>query len=246
MGLLKKIHGRRLLALATAIFLAACFSTGPQSRAPVSDINRAPAKLSGTHVVKSNETLFTIAWRYNRDFKELAQVNDIKPPYTIRPGQTLSLAQSQPKAKPRSTTQAQKAPQAKPKAPDTVENATIQWHWPASGTIIHKFLAQNGKNGIDIAGKQGQAVKATAAGDVVYSGSGLRGYGQLIIIKHNDEFLSAYAHNSKLLVKEGEKVKALQKIAEMGETDTESVRLHFEIRRHGKPVDPLAFLPKAS
>ncbi len=98
--------------------------------------------------------------------------------------------------------------------------------------------------GIDIAGKLGQPVIATAAGSVVYAGSGLRGYGELVIIKHNDTFISAYGHNRRLLVNEGQQVKAGQQIAEMGSTGTDQVKLHFEIRRQGKPVDPLQYLPK--
>lgn len=115
------------------------------------------------------------------------------------------------------------------------------WIWPTSGQLLSSFSANS--KGLKISGQMGQAIVATAAGEVVYSGDGLRGYGNLIIIKHNDTLLSAYAHNSKLLVKEGETVTQGQKIAEMGNTDTDSPQLHFEIRRHGKPVDPMEFLP---
>lgn len=115
------------------------------------------------------------------------------------------------------------------------------WIWPTSGQLLSSFSANS--KGLKISGQMGQAIVATAAGEVVYSGDGLRGYGNLIIIKHSDTLLSAYAHNSKLLVKEGETVTQGQKIAEMGSTDTDSPQLHFEIRRHGKPVDPMEFLP---
>jgi len=115
------------------------------------------------------------------------------------------------------------------------------WIWPTSGQLLSSFSANS--KGLKISGQMGQAIVATAAGEVVYSGDGLRGYGNLVIIKHNDTLLSAYAHNSKLLVKEGETVTQGQKIAEMGSTDTDSPQLHFEIRRHGKPVDPMEFLP---
>ncbi len=115
------------------------------------------------------------------------------------------------------------------------------WIWPTNGRLLSSFSANS--KGLKISGQIGQAIVATAAGEVVYSGDGLRGYGNLIIIKHNDALLSAYAHNSKLLVKEGETVTQGQKIAEMGNTDTDTPQLHFEIRRHGKPVDPLEFLP---
>ncbi|MCB1985958.1 MAG: peptidoglycan DD-metalloendopeptidase family protein [Burkholderiales bacterium] len=115
------------------------------------------------------------------------------------------------------------------------------WIWPATGKLLSSF--SNNSKGLKIGGQVGQSILATAAGEVVYSGNGLRGYGNLIIIKHDDALLSAYAHNSQLLVKEGETVVQGQKIAEMGNTDTDTPQLHFEIRRHGKPVDPLKFLP---
>lgn len=117
----------------------------------------------------------------------------------------------------------------------------VVWSWPATGNIVGNFAQTKG---VDIAGKAGDPVLAAADGKVVYSGSGLRGYGQLVIIKHNATFLSAYAHNQKILVKEGQNVKRGQRIAEMGKTDSTSVKLHFEVRRQGKPVEPLNFLPK--
>lgn len=116
------------------------------------------------------------------------------------------------------------------------------WQWPTDGKLQQGF-GDGGSKGIDVGGKRGQPVYAAAAGKVVYSGSGLRGYGKLLIIKHNRTYLSAYAHNHQLLVKEGEVVKKGDKIAEMGDSDTSQVKLHFEIRRFGKPVDPLKFLP---
>ena len=117
------------------------------------------------------------------------------------------------------------------------------WSWPANGPIIQHFTGDNGNNGVKISGRKGSYVRAAAAGEVVYAGSGLRGYGQLLIIQHNDVFLSAYAHNQALLVDEGSRVRAGQTVAEMGNTDAESPRLHFEIRRNGKPVNPLDYLP---
>lgn len=117
------------------------------------------------------------------------------------------------------------------------------WRWPTQGKVVRRFDADSGRKGIDINGQTGQGVFTAAAGDVVYSGDGLLGYGNLIIIKHDDIFLSAYGHNSQLLVKEGDKVAAGQKIAEMGVSPKEGAILHFEIRKEGKPVDPLAYLP---
>ena len=118
----------------------------------------------------------------------------------------------------------------------------VPWIWPASGKIIGTF-SENGSKGVDIAGKAGDPVVAAGDGKVVYSGTGLRGYGKLVIVKHNDTYLSAYAHNQNILVKEGQSVTKGQKIAEMGSTDADQVKLHFEVRRQGKPVDPLKHLP---
>jgi lipoprotein NlpD len=119
----------------------------------------------------------------------------------------------------------------------------LDWAWPAKGKIVTNFSETSNLKGIDIAGTAGEPVRASAAGRVVYAGNGLRGYGKLIIIKHNNTYLSAYAHNRDILVKEGQQVTRGQKIAEMGNTDADQVKLHFEIRRHGKPMDPTKFLP---
>ncbi len=121
----------------------------------------------------------------------------------------------------------------------------VDWAWPAKGKIVTGFSEAASLKGIDIAGTSGQAVAASAGGKVVYAGTGLRGYGKLIIIKHNGTYLSAYAHNKEILVKEGQQVTRGQRIAEMGNTDADQVKLHFEIRRQGKPVDPLRYLPPA-
>ena len=132
------------------------------------------------------------------------------------------------------------APTTAPVNFTALDEDTIKMSWPALGPVAASF-AKNGK-GIDISGKVGQAVAAAADGSVVYSGAGLRGYGKMIILKHNKTYLTAYAHNNKLLVKEGDSVKKGQKIAEMGNTDADSVKLHFEVRRFGKPVDPTKYL----
>ena len=134
--------------------------------------------------------------------------------------------------------------------PDTATNSAsesdedvMEWGMPTNGKVIGEFSESANQKGIDVAGKRGQAVVASAAGKVVYSGSGLRGYGKLVIIKHNKTYISAYAHNDQILVKEGQNVTKGQKIAEMGNTDTDQVKLHFEIRKFGKPVDPAKYLP---
>lgn len=230
--------------------LVGCATEEHTSYAPVTDINRAPAKYSGDHVVETGETLYSIAWRYNRDFVELARINGIRSPYHVKEGETLYLSSNEHRAAaaPRHTAKAKSSSKTvqkeAPAQPMLATGGKLGWQWPTSGKIIQYFSSQNEQKGIDLAGRKGQAILAAAPGEVVYSGDGLRGYGKLIIIKHNDEFLSAYAHNSKLLVSEGSMVKVSQKIAEMGQTDAANAMLHFEIRRHGNPVDPLQFLPK--
>ena len=124
-----------------------------------------------------------------------------------------------------------------------IDDDGLGWMWPTTGKVIAGFSESANLKGIDIAGKAGQPIVASAAGKVVYVGSGLRGYGKLVIVKHNTTFLSAYAHNRDVVVKEGQQVTKGQKIAEMGDTDSDQVKLHFEIRRLGKPVDPVKFLP---
>ncbi len=136
-------------------------------------------------------------------------------------------------------------PESKPAPAADDGDDTIDWVWPAKGKIVTGFSEAASLKGIDIAGATGQAITASAGGKVVYAGTGLRGYGKLIIIKHSGTYLSAYAHNKDILVKEGQQVAKGQKIAEMGNTDADQVKLHFEIRRHGKPVDPLRYLPPA-
>lgn len=137
------------------------------------------------------------------------------------------------------------APVTKPSAPSGKAPGAGQWHWPASGKVVAGFSVSEPVNkGINIAGKRGEPILAAASGTVVYAGQGLRGYGNLVIVKHDDVHLSAYAHAQKILVKESQSIKAGQKIAEIGSTGTDSVKLHFEIRKNGKPVDPLYFLPK--
>jgi len=127
---------------------------------------------------------------------------------------------------------------------DTGTKITTNWRWPAQGKVVAGFDPGSGKKGIDITGRSGQSIFSAAAGDVVYSGSGLLGYGKLVIIKHDDVYLSAYGHNSQLLVKEGDKVATGQEIAKMGVSPKEGAMLHFEIRKEGKPVDPTRYLPK--
>ncbi|MCL5668562.1 MAG: peptidoglycan DD-metalloendopeptidase family protein [Gammaproteobacteria bacterium] len=247
----------RVWAAAALIVLTLSGCAGYSGYAPVSGA-RGSAGQSDYYTVRPGDTLYSIAWDYGRDYKEVAQWNRIAPPYRIYAGQRLRLAppantvakRSETSAKPKSKSEpatGQKT-QAEPDvAPDDKEGDTparlINWRWPAQGKLVENFGPRN--KGINIAGEEGQAIQATAPGRVVYSGSGLVGLGQLLIIKHDNAFLSAYAHNKTLLVKEGDQVNAGQRIAEMGRTGAERVMLHFEIRKDGKPVDPLQYLPEA-
>ena len=147
------------------------------------------------------------------------------------------------KVEPKSESKPEPKPVAVAKSAGEEEEDVVEWGMPTAGKIIGEFSESANRKGIDIAGKLGQPVVASAAGKVVYSGSGLRGYGKLVIIKHNKTYLSAYAHNDQVLVKEGQSVTKGQKIAEMGNTDADKVELHFEIRKLGKPVDPGKYLP---
>ena len=169
-----------------------------------------------------------------------------------QPYSTEALAQMQkPESPPAPSMPPEKKPAEKPAevpavaAPAVVDDEGMEWAWPLEGKLIGKF-AEGINKGIDIAAKSGSPVLAASAGKVVYAGSSLRGYGKLVIVKHNATFLSAYAHNSQILVKEGLAVAKGQKIAEAGSTDSDQPMLHFEIRRQGKPVDPLKHLPGRS
>ena len=164
-----------------------------------------------------------------------------KRPYS---DEALAQAQGQTAAKPAAGTAPAAKPAEKPDTRPAAESDDVAWGWPAAGRVIGPFSDSGTNKGIDIAAKVGDPVLAAGPGKVVYSGQGLRGYGRLVIIKHNNTFLSAYAHNSNLLVKEGQQVTKGQKIAEAGSTDSDVPKLHFEIRRQGKPIDPIKFLPE--
>ncbi|CAG9932857.1 peptidoglycan DD-metalloendopeptidase family protein [Candidatus Nitrotoga arctica] len=243
------------------------------------------------YVVQKSDTLYSIAFNYGLDYREIAELNNIQNHSIIHVGKELRLpsaststvvktmveskpleipVKSQPKvvklpyteqavaqiekmqedpqkSEPLMVTKIPSKPEIKLEAKiDGItddNDSTLEWGIPTVGTLISEFSETASRKGIDIAGKLGQAIVASSAGKVVYSGSGLRGYGKLVIIKHNKAYLSAYAHNDQLLVKEGQNVSKGQKIAEMGNTDTDQVSLHFEIRRFGKPVDPAKYLP---
>ncbi|BFN13898.1 putative lipoprotein precursor [Marinobacter nauticus ATCC 49840] len=257
-------------ALMTALLVVAVLVlSGCNTSAIYQDDLYNPPVYWGSHVVKKGETLYRIAWQYGRDYRELGNANGIGPPWNIRPGQVLRLdrkgtiprtarttAPSRPAASPPPSRSGAGATVSKPAAKPATSAPTarssgsqvvanVRWHWPHSGTVIANFSSSGKVNkGIDIAGNPGDAVKAAADGSVVYAGNGLLGYGNLIIVNHNEHYLSAYAHNRKILVKEGEGVKAGQVIAELGNTGTDKPKLHFEIRKNGNPVDPSRYLPR--
>jgi lipoprotein NlpD len=250
---------------------------------PASAAGSGGAAGPGFYIVCRGDTLYSVAWQNGLNYRQLADMNGIRPPYTIYVGQSLRVApvgvnapasesppaatpsprQSAPEVAARGTgtgggtrplppaapvpataparvTARQSTSQPEPALPAVVS----RWVWPVKGPLLRSYTPDgNGKKGIDIGGQAGQPVKAAADGKVVYSGSGLVGYGRLIIIKHNDNLLSAYGHNSELLVAEGDYVRAGQVIAKMGSSGTSSTRLYFEIRQDGKPVNPLSYLP---
>lgn len=277
---------RWLLVAILAGFLVACASeprvvsvrrySPPEALAPV-----YPPVARGHYRVRRGDTLYSIAFRHNMDYRNLARINHINAPYTIFPGQVLSLHArpgfKQPPTRPiHSPTVVRRRRSSRPTAVASTQSAAragtgsarvaapvpvspnmlaalgpgrrkdgIVWYWPLRGPILSAFRANDpGRQGIDVAGKMGEPVHAVASGVVVYSGSGLIGYGELVIVKHSDTYLSAYGHNRVRLVKEGDRVKAGQVIAEMGSSGAPRVELHFEIRRNGKAVNPLNYLPQ--
>ncbi|MBL4914167.1 peptidoglycan DD-metalloendopeptidase family protein [Shewanella schlegeliana] len=291
-----------LYCVCALLLLSGC-SFQSDRPAPVESINgpQTPSISKGSirgsrYIVKTGDTLYSIAWGANKDFVDLAKQNRLPKPYTIYPGQVLSLSSkksvtnsqsvkkttnstvktasvtnkatnkqpvsSKPTVKNSQTDGSKKQldPATKPAysvtssqqdvnqvvhKPAELPTKVSRWSWPVKGKVIGTFSAkEQGNKGIKIAGNRGDAIKAAASGRVVYAGSALRGYGNLVIIKHSDDYLSAYAHADKILVKEKQTVNVGQTVATMGSTGTNRIMLHFEIRYHGKSVNPLKFLPK--
>ncbi len=222
------------------------------------------------HRVEKGETLYAIGWRYGQDYRDIARWNNLKPPYTIYEGQWLRVAppvtpwwqddyperaEAHRRQGARANNEKKSSPRQARKTPPRVARSAVpreqvamprgRWRWPVSkvdGAKIHRVSKH--RKGIAIRGRLREPVLAAADGKVVYRGSGLVGLGKLIIVKHNRTFLSAYAHNAEFLVKEGDSVRQGQPIARMGRTDAGEVLLYFEIRKNGKPVDPLSYLPR--
>lgn len=230
----------RYLIFLVCFLLSACVDS--DNYAPVTDISNIESiPKTGSYRVAKNETLYAIAWRFGLDYRFLAERNNIKPPYTIHQNQIINLREKSVARKqsriilPSTRPSISKSVAVRDKEPNYSASG---WVWPTHGEIINSFSSVN--KGVNIAGRLGEPIYAAAAGKVVYSGDGLRGYGNLIIIKHNSLYLSAYAHGNSVLVKDGDWVKKGQKIAELGSTGTNKTMLHFEIRRAGKPINPLS------
>ena len=257
-------RGLRLLAVLLALLVVAGCGRSRVMREggrPAPSGER-PAKVStpkygATTIVQRGQNVYRIATENGITALDLALWNDIPPPYTIYPGQRLRLypgGQRGVASRPNAASATRKpAPASRPPAAGTPRPApapkpvasSIGWRWPADGSVIGTYAEGNPtRQGIDIAGASGQPVRSAAAGVVVYSGSGLVGYGELVIVKHDDQWLSAYGHNRARLVNEGQLVKAGQQIAEMGRSGASRDMLHFEIRYNGKPVDPQLYLPR--
>lgn len=231
----------------------------------VSSANRVQS-VPKSYQVKSGDTMFAIGWRFGWDYKTLAKVNDIPSPYTIYVGQTLYFNDTD-NSNLISNSSAKKLIKKPVVSGNAVVNkqvsstpvnssntvtekahkgpSSVQWNWPLQGKVIKSFSSKGSVfHGIDLSSSLGNSVKAASSGIIVYAGSGIQGYGELVVIKHNNTFLSAYAYNSSIVVKEGDTVKAGQVVAEVGKGPQLDPRLHFEIRKNGKPVNPLSYLPK--
>ena len=263
---------RTLVAVfAMLALLVACARTtvvrGPSHGKPPVSRAVSPPKPGSTALVRKGDTVYRIATTHGVSPLDLAVWNRIPPPYTIYPGQRLRLtapdgrrtenarndpprvAGTPPKplaTRPSAGTPPAMTPSKPPTQPSVPPpDAAFDWRWPADGAIVGRFAAGDPtRQGVDIAGKSGSPVRASADGVVVYSGAGLVGYGELIIVKHNEQWLSAYGHNRARLVNEGQRVKAGDQIAEMGRSGAARDMLHFEIRYNGKPQDPLLALPR--
>lgn len=262
---------RATLLLSTLVLLAGCAPAWAPVEERSSSRRSYELTSEGRYRVRRGDTLHAIAFSFGLDWRDVAAWNGIHSPYRIYPDQELRLspppskasrpaaaaappprpAAREPQPAPEARTAAPRseptpAPHSEPAKPPTQPAAADPgaWLWPTDGRLLSRFAANDpSRNGIEIGGVEGQPVIAAAGGKVVYSGNGLIGYGELIIIKHSDRLLSAYAHNKRRLVAEGQTVTAGERIAEMGHDERNRAMLHFEIRVNGTPQDPLKFLP---
>ena len=255
--------GLLLIVAGFAVFL---YLAGCQQQPPAQVTKTVPSTLSthGKYRVVSGDTVYSVAWLYDLDPTTLAAMNHIRVSTPLQEGQLLTVVAAvslpvEPVVATHtsvSTVGVRHAMPAHPKAsePSLKSESTLKkggrlaskvhWFWPSSGKIIGFYKPDSPNRGLNFTGKLGDGVYSAGKGKVVYVGQGIRGLGKLIILKHNNDFLSAYAHNDTLLVKEGQQVQAGDKIATLGKSDTDKPMLHFEIRRKGKPVNPLDYLPR--
>ena len=219
--------------------------------APVETRHLGPIT-NGVHIVNKGDTIYSIAWRYERDYQDLAGINNIKSPYRLKVGQKITLGKTKvlvtdnvnKKEAKKIVSVKAKPTMAEKKVEHSNKSTLTKWVWPNQGQIVNKFSNEGKINkGIDITNQFRSPIVAALDGIVVYAGNGLRGYGNLIIIKHNDSYLSAYAFNDEIIVEESQLVKRGEKIAYMGYSNNKQPLLHFEIRYNGKPIDPLTQLP---
>ncbi|MDA8478236.1 amidase activator ActS [Citrobacter sp. Awk 4] len=242
-GCLNKNSLSIAMLLCAGLLLAGCSS----------DQSSDAGSYSGSvYTVKRGDTLYRISRVTGTSVKEIARLNGISPPYTIEVGQKLKVSGG---ANKNSTASSKTTKKSSTKTAAVTPSSAVAksswppvgqrcWVWPASGKVILPYsTADGGNKGIDISAARGTPVYAAGAGKVVYVGNQLRGYGNLVMIKHNEEYITAYAHNDTMLVNNGQSVKAGQKIATMGSTDAASVRLHFQIRYRATAIDPLRYLP---
>lgn len=223
--------------------------------APVTDLS-PQQKVTTHYTVIKGDTLHAISFRTGIDYRKLAVWNHLSDPYRIFVGDVLRLTTSSSNVSGRTITSATTSPTQgviiKPKLASTplpqasLPKRVAKWQWPTKGKLTQTFSKPKAQYGIQISAKKKTPIHSAAKGQVVYAGNAIKGYGELVIVKHSPTFISAYAHNDKILVKEGDQVRAGQLLANMGSTGTKGVKLHFEIRKDGEPVNPLRYLPLKS
>ncbi|MGC6481123.1 MAG: peptidoglycan DD-metalloendopeptidase family protein [Porticoccaceae bacterium] len=240
---------RKMLVFLIVLFSALIQGCTPYN-APIIDLEQPPSQLIKTHLVEEGETLYSIAWRYDFNVRELARINRLSEPYRVRKGQVISLDKNIKSASMPVIEKVKKAvskvtDKSRSTAKTTINQSLtklgqnkLRWQRPITGKIIEAYNPRDLRKGVEIQAVSGASVKSAARGVVVYAGDGLRDYGKLVIIKHTDYLLSAYGHNQKLLVKEGQVVDGSKIISKLGS----SGRLYFEIRKDGKPINPMTYI----